>query len=144
MSLKSEPSTLALSSSARGTPETEPSGVRRFGFHEAMSGAPISLPTTLEALRAQGGEVASVVGELLEHCQLRYDDINANARGVVFVGWSPWRWAPLPNAAQRHVGEADRAWRSFNELAEQAVRATAPKRASPLEQADNLLRRIID
>jgi len=109
-----------------------------------MGDAGISLPTTLEALQAQAAEVAAVLDELLEHCQLRYEDINADARGVVVIGWSPWRWAPLPNAAQRHVGEADRAWLSFNELAEQAVSATAPKRTRALEQADHLLRRIID
>ena len=93
-----------------------------------MGGAAISLPSTLEALRVQAGEVAAVVGELLEHCQLRYDDINADARGVVLVGWSPWHWAPLPDAAQRHVGEVDRAWQSFNELAERAVSAIAPNK----------------
>lgn len=48
------------------------SDVRRFGFYEAMGGAAISLPTTLEALQAQPGvgeKAAGVIRRIREYAR---------------------------------------------------------------------------
>ncbi|HVM14410.1 MAG TPA: PIN domain-containing protein [Egibacteraceae bacterium] len=101
-------------------------------------------PTTLELLGRHVDEVRAAFDALLDHTQLRYDDINARSSGAFFVGWSPHRWGPPQEGAQRYFGEARKAWEVLHELAGQAIRRSAPERARPLEETDNLLRRIIE
>lgn len=84
------------------------------------------------------------VDQLLDHTQLRYDDINARSSGAYVVGWSPHRWAPPMEGAQRYFGEARQAWQSLHDLAAQAVRRSGPERIAPLDSADELLRRIFE
>lgn len=101
-------------------------------------------PTSLELLRAQAGEVRHAFDALLGHVQLRYDDINARSSGVFVMGWNPHRWGPPQDGAQRFFGEARKAWEPLRELAAQAIRRSAPERMRRLEDAEKLLRRIIE
>jgi hypothetical protein len=101
-------------------------------------------PTTIELLRSQVDEVRQAFDAVLDHAQLRYDDINAGSPGVFVMGWNPHRWGPPREGAQRHFGEARNAWEPLHELAAQAIRRSAPERIRPLEDADKLLRRIIE
>jgi len=100
--------------------------------------------TSLELLRRQVDEVRELFELLLDHTELKYDDINARTSGMVVVGWSPHRWATPKEGAQRYFGEARQAWQSLHDLISQAVRRSAPERAKPLEAADKLLRNIIE
>jgi hypothetical protein len=100
-------------------------------------------PPTIELLEEQLAAVQAILDQLLEHLQIQYHDINAGG-GVLFLGWNPDRWAEPKDGAQRYVGKARRAWETLRELSAQAVRTSAPERAQALEEADELLRRIIE
>ena len=117
--------------------------VRALRFDWRMTSA-VTPPTSLQLLRGQVEEVREVFGRLLDHTQLRYGDINARSSGAYVVGWSPHRWAPPMEGAQRYFGEARQTWQSLHDLAAQAVRRSAPERIAPLDDADELLRRIFE
>jgi rRNA-processing protein FCF1 len=101
-------------------------------------------PTSLELLRRHVEEVREAFERLLEYTTVRYDDINARSSGVVVVGWSPHRWGPPKEGAQRYFGEARQSWQSLHDLVAQAVRRSAPERTKPLKNTDGLLRNIIE
>lgn len=98
----------------------------------------------MELLERHVDEVQQAFARVLEHTQLRYEDINARSGGVFYVGWSPHRWGPPKEGAQRYFGEARQAWQSLHELVAQAVRRSAPERLSRLESTDKLLRSIVE
>jgi hypothetical protein len=81
----------------------------------------------LEQLAAIRDELEATVESVLARSSLRYDDINAGS-SVFFVGWNPWRWAPLEGPDQGLLKPlrmaADRWWL----FAENAIRVAAPER----------------
>ncbi len=101
------------------------------------------VPTTREALDQLAEDQVAAFDELLDHCNLQYDDANADSGGVVLVGWNPTRWSELPAEAQRYVGQAKQAYNRFAELGSRAVEASASDRSKSFERAGNVLERVI-
>lgn len=90
--------------------------------------------TPLERIATLVDEAVERLSDFLSHCSLEYNDINADS-GVLFVGWWPWRWAPLGPAAQAPLGAARAAVSLATETAKLAIRASEPDRLARLEEA---------
>ncbi len=101
-------------------------------------------PTSLELLDQLITATSEAFAKLLDHVQLSYSDPNAGPSDVFFVGFNRHRWGELIDGGQRYVGDASKVLNSLEELAAQAVRVSAPERASRLDDPVALLRRVVE
>jgi hypothetical protein len=89
-------------------------------------------------------KAAAACEALLDHCAIVYDDINARAGDLYVMGWSPYRWAPVPAEGQRHLAAARTAVQHVEEALVAAVEVGAPERRTTVDSALASLRRIAD
>ncbi len=104
----------------------------------------LQTPNGLEAVEAQIAAFGETMCALVETVEIRYYDINAGNRGVVYVGWNPRRWGDATSETLQHSGKARKEWETLHETLKLLVRRSAPERAKRLEKIDTALRNVIE
>ena len=79
----------------------------------------------------------------LEHCAIRYEDINAGG-GALFLGWNSHRWSPLTVDAQGPLGRAREATEDLELDARLSVLASEPGRLRALKDSLGLMFRVLE
>lgn len=93
----------------------------------------VDIPSALESFETLARDLAATVDTVLDRSAIVYDDPNDPGSPLVFIGFNPWRWAPLERADQRLLKDAHELARRWQALTALAVRVGDERRLEALQ-----------